>query len=59
MSKARVYDSMRNLPKNVKISYDMSIEMTVAKVMSALGANLPAEAYFNDNRAFEKINFPI
>ncbi len=59
MSRARVYDSMKHLPRNVKISYDMSIEMTVAKVMSALGANLPAEAYFDDNLAFEKINFPL
>lgn len=59
MSRARVYDSMKRLPRNVKISYDMSIEMTVAKVMSALGANLPAEAYFGDNRAFEKVNFPV
>lgn len=59
MSKARVYDSMKNLPDYVKISYDMSIEMTVAKVMSALGADLPADAYFNDNLAFEKVNFPL
>lgn len=59
MSKAGVYDSMKHLPRNVKISYDMSIEMTVAKVMSALGANLPAEAYFGDNLAFEKIKFPV
>ncbi|MGN1103530.1 MAG: asparaginase domain-containing protein [Candidatus Coproplasma sp.] len=59
MSRAKVYDSMRNLPEHVKISYDMTIEMTVAKVMSALGASLPADAYFKDNLAFEKINFPI
>lgn len=59
MSKARVYDSMKNLPDYVKISYDMSIEMTVAKVMSALGANLAADAYFKDNLAFEKVNFPL
>ncbi len=59
MSRAGVYESMKVLPKNVKIAYDMTIEMIVAKVMSALGANLPAEAYFNDNLAFEKINFPI
>ncbi|MGN0807793.1 MAG: asparaginase domain-containing protein [Candidatus Coproplasma sp.] len=59
MSRAKVYDSMRHLPENVKISYDLTIEMTVAKVMSALGANLSADAYFNDNLAFEKINFPL
>ena len=59
MSRAKVYDSMRHLPENVKISYDMTIEMTVAKVMSALGAKLSADAYFDNNLAFEKINFPI
>lgn len=59
MSRARVYDSMKRLPENVKISYDMSIEMTVVKVMSALGASLHANAYFGDNLAFEKINFPL
>lgn len=59
MSRAKVYDSMRHLPDNVKISHDLTIEMTVAKVMSALGASLPAEAYFDNNLAFEKINFPI
>lgn len=59
MSRARVYESMKFLPENVKISYDMTIEMTVAKVMSALGAGLKAEAYFDDNVAFEKINFPL
>lgn len=59
MSRAGVYSSMKNLPANVKIAYDMTIEMTVVKVMSALGAHLPADAYFDETRAFEKINFPI
>jgi len=59
MSRARVYDSMKRLPPNVKICYDMTIEMAVVKVMSALGAGLKADAYFNDNLAFEKINFPM
>ena len=55
MSKAGVYASMKNVPKTVKIAYDMTVEMTIVKVMAALGENLPADTYFNDNRFFEKV----
>lgn len=58
MSRAGVYASMSDLPRNVIISYDTTIEMTIVKVMTALGANLPANAYFDKNVAFEKIAFP-
>lgn len=60
MSKARVYDSMKNIPKDgLYTAYDTTIETTIVKVMAALGANLPADAYFGEERAFEKINFPL
>ncbi len=58
MSKAGVYASMVGIPENVIFVYDMTIELTIVKVMSALGANLSADAYFNDDFAFEKIDFP-
>lgn len=54
-SKANVYASMANLPKNVIIAYDLTLEMTVVKVMSALAQNLPPQAYFDKNVFFEKI----
>ena len=59
MSRAGVYASMGDLPRNVIISYDTTIEMTIVKVMTALGANLPANAYFDRDTAFEKIPFPL
>ena len=58
MSRARVYASMIGIPEYAVLVYDMTIEMTIVKVMSALGAGLPFDAYFNDNFAFEKIDFP-
>lgn len=58
MSKAGVYASMVGIPESVIFVYDMTIEMTVVKVMCALGANLPPTAYFESNTAFEKIDFP-
>lgn len=58
MSRAGVYASMKELPRNVMVCYDTTIEMTIVKVMTALGANLPANAYFDGNEAFEKIPFP-
>lgn len=54
-SSANVYASMNNLPGEVKVCRDMSFEMCLAKVMGALGANLPPEAYLEDNLFFEKI----
>lgn len=58
MSKAGVYASMVGIPENVIFVYDMTIEMTIVKVMCALGADLPPTAYFESNTAFEKIDFP-
>lgn len=55
MSAAGVYASMTSIPPFVKVSYDTTIEMTIVKVMSALGAGLPAEAYFNENLFYEKV----
>lgn len=59
MSKAGVYSSMKDLPAHVKISYDITIEMTLVKVMAAVGADLPSDAYFKDNLAFERIPYPL
>ncbi|MDE7256610.1 MAG: hypothetical protein K2N50_01455 [Clostridia bacterium] len=58
MSRARVYASMIGIPEYAILVYDMTIEMTIVKVMGALGANLSADAYFNKDFAFEKIAFP-
>lgn len=58
MSRAGVYASMSDVPDNVIFGFDATVETTIAKVMCALGANLPAEAYLNDDVAFEKIPFP-
>ena len=59
MSRAGVYASMKDLPDNVVCAYDQTIEMTIVKVMSALGAHLPADAYLSKEFAFEKIGFPV
>ncbi len=59
MRRAGVYESMAHLPPYVKVSYDTTIEMTIVKVMSALGANLPADAYFNECEAFETVAYPL
>lgn len=59
MSRAGVYSSMKDLPAHVKMSYDLTIEMTLVKVMAAVGAGLPSDAYFKDNRAFELIPYPV
>ena len=58
MSRAGVYASMVGIPEDVIFVYDMTIELTIVKVMSALGANKPANAYFDCDFAFEKIDFP-
>lgn len=54
VSAAGVYASMSGLPDNVAVAYDMTIEMTLVKVMSALGASLSPEAFLSGNVAFEK-----
>lgn len=58
MSRAGVYASMADIPENVAFAYDMTIEMTLVKVMGALGASLSPAAYFGNDTAFEKIAFP-
>lgn len=58
MKRAGVYAGMNGLPDNVITAYDMTIEMTVVKVMCALGENLSAKAHLNTEIAFEKIPFP-
>ncbi len=59
MSRARVYASMSDIPSNVIYAYDNTVEMTIAKVMCALGARLEPDAYFGGNSAFEKIPYPL
>ncbi len=55
MSKAGVYASMKDLPENVMICYDTTIEMTIVKVMSALAAKKGADAFFGKNYFFEQM----
>lgn len=55
-SSANVYGSMMPVPENVIFSYDMTLEMTTVKIMCALHKGLPANAYFDSNNFFEKIN---
>ena len=59
MNSAGVYESMKDIPDSVIYSYDMTLEMTIVKVMSALGNNLAPDAYFELNDFYEKINFPV
>lgn len=54
-SKANVYASARNIAGKCTFAYDMSFEMTVVKVMSALGNNQPIKDILDENRFFEKI----
>lgn len=58
MSKAGVYASMKNLPDTVVTARDMTVEMTIVKVMCALGNKLSADAYLDTDFAFEKIPSP-
>lgn len=55
MSAAGVYSSMSELPENVIAARDMTIEMTLVKVMCALGAKKNPAAYLCDNLFFEKL----
>lgn len=55
MSAAGVYSSMSELPDNVIIAHDLTIEMTIVKVMCALGAKKRPEEYLEDNLFFEKL----
>lgn len=52
---AGVYESMRSIPENVNIAYDITLEMTLTKVMSAIGAGLPASAYLVEEGFFDKV----
>ena len=58
MNSAGVYESMKNIPDSVIYSYDMTLEMTIVKVMSALGNSLAPDAYFELNNFYEKITLP-
>lgn len=55
-SKADVYGSMSGLPDNVIPCYDLSLEMCIVKVMLAAGAGKSADAFFNVNCFFEKLD---
>ena len=55
MNSAGVYESMKNIPDSVIFSYDMTLEMTIVKVMSALGCGLAPDAYLDSNKFYEKI----
>ncbi|MDE7087866.1 MAG: asparaginase domain-containing protein, partial [Clostridia bacterium] len=59
MSRAGVYASMSTLPDGVAVAYDLTVEMTIVKVMAALGAHLPPSAYLDKCLAHEKIPFPV
>lgn len=52
---AGVYESMNSIPENVNTAYDITLEMTLTKVMSAIGANLPAAAYLDEEGFFDKV----
>lgn len=54
-SGAGVYESMSSIPRNVHTAYDITLEMTLAKVMSAIGAGLPAAAYLDEEGFFDKV----
>lgn len=55
MSAAGVYESMSSLPDNVIAANDITVEMTIVKVMCALGDKKPPEAYLESNLFFEKL----
>ena len=52
---AGVYESMNSIPAFVKTAYDVTLEMTLTKVMSALGEDLPAETYLGEEGFFDKV----
>ncbi len=54
-SEANVYASARGLLGKCSLSYDLSFEMTVVKVMLALGSGKKIEDELNCNHFFEKL----
>lgn len=54
-SKANVYAGMLGMEEKCILAYDMSFEMTVVKVMLALGSGIPIRALLGENRFFEKV----
>ena len=54
-SRANVYASAVGLPQSVICAFDECTESALTKVMCALGAGLPADAYLKDNIFFEKL----
>lgn len=55
-SKARVYSSATELKDRCILAYDISFEMTVVKVMLALGSGKDIEEELKSNHFFEKIH---
>ena len=55
-SKARVYASAFELKDKCILAYDTSFEMTVIKVMLALGEDKDIETELKKNNFFEKIH---
>ena len=55
-SQARVYASAFELKDKCILAYDTSFEMTVVKVMLALGSDKEIEAVLKTNNFFEKIH---
>ncbi len=54
-SEAGVYESMNSIPENVVTARDITLEMTLAKVMSAIGEGLPAATYLDEDGFFDKV----
>lgn len=55
-SSANVYASTRGLKDRCILAYDISFEMSVVKVMLALGLGRDIRAELDSNRFFEKLN---
>ena len=54
-SKANVYASVKNINGKCIFSYDQSYEMTIVKVMLALGSDRDIYEVLSENKFFEKI----
>lgn len=54
-SSADIYAGMLGVKEKCIFAYDMSYEMTVVKVMLALGSGRPIRALLDENRFFEKV----
>lgn len=54
-SDANVYAGMLGMEEKCIFAYDMSFEMTIVKVMLALGSGRPIRTLLDENRFFEKV----